>query len=241
MRTLSPPVGLPALGQTDLVGQVARVLTQAIVQGRLVPGAKVAEAAVARELGVSRAPVREAARLLERQGLLVALPRRGFFVRQFAIADINEIYDLRLCIERHAAVLAAEKLTTETRDALRGQLDVLHQMADRDDPARQVEEDFRFHRMICEIAANARLLRVFDDLASELRMVIGLIGRRYDDPRPIARSHEPLLSAIEVGNSDEIVARVDAHIGHAWQEVGKLVREMPSAGSHVFSGNDEQE
>jgi DNA-binding GntR family transcriptional regulator len=230
MRTMSPPVGLPSLGQTDLVGQVARVLTQAIVQGRLAPGAKVAEAAVARELGVSRAPVREAARLLERQGLLVALPRRGFFVRQFALTDINEIYDLRLCIERHAAVLAAEKLTTETRDALRGQLDVLHQMADRADPARQVEEDFRFHRMICEVAANTRLLRVFDDLASELRMVIGLIGRRYDDPRSIARSHEPLLSAIEVGKPEEIVARVDAHIGHAWQEVGKLVRDMPSAG-----------
>lgn len=236
---MSPPVGLPALGQTDLVGQVARVLTQAIVQGRLPPGAKVAEAAVARELGVSRAPVREAARLLERQGLLVALPRRGFFVRQFAITDINEIYDLRLCIERHAAVLAAEKLTTETRDALRGQLDVLHQMADRDDPARQVEEDFRFHRMICEVAANSRLLRVFDDLASELRMVIGLIGRRYDDPRPIAASHEPVLSAIEVGNTEEIVARVDAHIGHAWQEVGKLVRDMPSASIHATGGLEE--
>jgi DNA-binding GntR family transcriptional regulator len=229
MRTMSPPVGLPALGRTDLVGQVARVLTQAIVQGRLAPGAKVAEAAVARELGVSRAPVREAARLLERQGLLIASPRRGFFVRQFAIDDINEIYDLRLCVERHAAVSAARKLTSNGRDALRRQLDLVHEMADRDDPARQVEEDFRFHRMICEAAANARLLRVFDDLASELRMVIGLIGRRYDDPRAIARTHEPVLTAIEAGDADVIVARIDAHIGHAWQEVGKLVRDMPVA------------
>jgi DNA-binding GntR family transcriptional regulator len=229
MRTMSPPVGLPTLSQSDLVGQVARVLTQAIMQGRLAPGAKVAEAAVARELGVSRAPVREAARLLERQGLLVALPRRGFFVRQFAIADIDEIYDLRLCIERHAAALAAQKLTPASRAALRGQLDLLYRMADLDDPARQVEEDYRFHRMICEIAASTRLLRVFDDLASELRMVIGLIGRRYDEPREIARSHEPLLAAIEAGDPAATVARVDAHIGHAWQEVGKLVRDMPAA------------
>ncbi|MBR1212153.1 GntR family transcriptional regulator [Bradyrhizobium sp. JYMT SZCCT0180] len=228
MRTLSPPVGLPALTETDLVGQVARLLTQAVVEGRLAPGSKVVEAGIARELGVSRAPVREAARLLEQQGLLVASPRRGFFVRKFAADDIDDIYDLRLCVERHAAVLAARNLTPETRDMLRRQIDVLHQTADLEDPARQVEEDYRFHRLICEIAANRRLLRLFDDLASEMRMVIGLIGRLYDDPHEIARTHEPVLAAIEQGHPERIVAHIDYHIGHAWREVGKLVREIPA-------------
>lgn len=227
MRNMSPPVGLPALAETDLVGQVARLLTQAVVQGQLPPGSKVVEAGIARELGVSRAPVREAARLLESQGLLVASPRRGFFVRKFAADDIDEIYDLRLCVERHAGVLAARNLTAETRDALRRQIDVLYQTADLDDPARQVEEDYRFHRLICEIAGNRRLLRLFDDLASELRMVIGLIGRLYDDPHEIARTHEPVLAAIEQGHAERIVAHIDHHIGHAWREVARLVREIP--------------
>jgi DNA-binding GntR family transcriptional regulator len=231
MRTITSPLGLPALSETDLVGQVARVLTQAIVQGRLAPGAKVVEAGIARELGVSRAPVREAARLLEQQGLLVASPRRGFSVRKFAADDIDEIYDLRLCVERHAAVLAARNLTPATRELLRRQLDVLHTTADLDEPARQVEEDYRFHRLICEIAANRRLLRLFDDLASELRMVIGLIGRLYDDPHEIARTHEPVLAAIEEGHPERIVALIDHHIGHAWREVGRLVREIPRSPS----------
>ena len=226
---MSPLVGLPALAETDLVGQVARVLTKAIVEGRLPPGAKVVEAGIARELGVSRAPVREAARLLESQGLLVASPRRGFFVRQFAADDIDQIYDLRLCVERHAGVLAARNLTPETRDMLRRQIDVLHQTADLDDPARQVEEDYRFHRLICEVAGNRRLLRLFDDLASELRMVIGLIGRVYDDPHEIARTHEPVLAAIEEGHPERIVAHIDYHIGHAWREVSRLVREIAPA------------
>jgi len=228
MRAMSPPVGLPALAETDLVGQVARLLTKAVVEGRLTPGSKVVEAGIARELGVSRAPVREAARLLEQQGLLVASPRRGFFVRKFAADDIDDIYDLRLCVERHAAVLAARNLTPETRDMLRRQIDVLHQTADLEDPARQVEEDYRFHRLVCEIAANRRLLRLFDDLASEMRMVIGLIGRLYDDPHEIARTHEPVLAAIEQGYPERIVAHVDHHIGHAWREVRKLVREIPA-------------
>ena len=228
MRLTSPPVGLPTLANTDLVGQVARILTQAIVQGRLAPGSKVVEAGIARELGISRAPVREAARLLERQGLLVARPRRGFFVRKLEIRDIDEIYDLRICVEKHAAVLAARNLTPQARAALQRQIDVLHQTAELDDPARQVEEDYRFHRLICEIAGNRRLLQLFDDLASELRMVIGLIGRLYDDPHRIARTHEPLLAVLEEGHPERIELHVSHHIGVAWREVGKLVREIKS-------------
>ena len=227
MRLISPPVGLTALADTDLVGQVARILTQAIMKGQMLPGSKLVEAGVARELGVSRAPVREAARLLEQQGLLVSHPRRGFFVRKLEPADIDEIYDLRICVECHAGVLASKNLTPDSRDALRRQIDVLHATAELDDHARQVEEDYRFHRMICEIAGSKRLLRLFDDLASELRMTIGLIGRLYDDPHRIAQTHEALLEVLEQGHPDIITARIDYHIGAAWREVGKLVRDIP--------------
>lgn len=227
MRLISPPVGLPSLADNHLVGQVARILTQAIVQGRLPPGSKVVEAGIARELGISRAPVREAARLLERQGLLVASPRRGFFVRKLEARDIDEIYDLRICVECHAAVLAARNWTPAARDALQQQIDTLHRMADIDDPARQVEEDYRFHRLICEIAGNRRLLQLFDDLASELQMVIGLIGRLYDDPARIAQTHDKLLAVIEEGHPERIEAIFTHHIDVAWREVAKLVRNIP--------------
>ena len=235
MRLITPPVGLTALAATDLVGQVARILTQAIIQGQLQPGTKVVEAGVARELGISRAPVREAARLLEQQGLLVSHPRRGFFVRKLEARDIDEIYDLRICVESHAAVLAARNMTPAARDALRRQIDVMYESADLDDAARQVEEDYKFHRMICEIAGSARLLRLFDDLASELRMVIGLVGRLYDDPRRIAETHEAVLDALEEGHPDIISARVDFHIGAAWHAVARLVRDIPQSSNGAVS------
>ena len=117
----------------------------------------------------------------------------------------------------------------DTADALRRQLAVLYETADLDDPARQVEEDYRFHRLICEVAGSRRLLRLFDDLASELRMVIGLIGRLYDDPRRIAQTHEAVLEAIEAGDPERITAQLDFHIRVAWREVAKLVREIPTA------------
>lgn len=226
MRVASRAVGLPILASRDLVSQIARVLTETIVAGRLSPGAKLAEGALARELGVSRAPVREAARLLESQGLVVARRGRGFFVRTHSPRDIDDLYDLRICIEKHAAILAAQRLTPESRAALRRQLDVMYEAAALDNPARQVEEDYRFHRLICEISGNARLLKLFDDLASELRIVIGLIGRLYDDPRRIAQTHEPVLAAIEAGDTERIAAAVEYHLGDAWRGVAALVRTM---------------
>ncbi|MFC3678002.1 GntR family transcriptional regulator [Ferrovibrio xuzhouensis] len=228
MRLASKPVGLPAIASQDLVSQIARMLTDAVVAGRLVPGAKVAEAVIARELGVSRAPVREAGRLLESQGLLVAIPGRGFFVRTHKPADIDDLYDLRICIEKHAAILAARNLTPENRTALRRQLAVLYETADTNDPARQVEEDYRFHRLICEISGNRRLLKLFDDLASEMRIVIGLIGRLYDDPHRIAQTHGPLLVAIENGDAEQIGASVEYHLNDAWRGVAGLVRGLPA-------------
>lgn len=228
MRHASKPVGLTAVAAQDLVSQIARSLTEAIVSGQLPPGAKVAEAAVARELGVSRAPVREAGRLLESQGLLVAHPGRGFFVRAHSPEDIDDLYDLRICIEKHATVQAAKRLTPEGAAALRRQLAVLQEAAQSQGPAAQIEEDYRLHRLICEMSGNRRLLRLFDDLSSELRIVIGLIGRLYDDPRRIADTHVPLLDAIESGDAARIEAAVEFHLGDAWRGVAGLVRALPA-------------
>lgn len=228
MRHASKPVGLTAVAAQDLVSQVARSLTEAILSGQLPPGAKVAEAAVARELGVSRAPVREAGRLLESQGLLVTHPGRGFFVRAHSPADIDDLYDLRICIEKHAAVQAARRLTPAGAQALRRQLAVLQDAAQTQGPAAQIEEDYRLHRLICEMSGNNRLLRLFDDLSSELRIVIGLIGRLYDDPQRIADTHMPLLDAIESGDAARIEAAVEFHLGDAWRGVAGLVRAMPA-------------
>jgi DNA-binding GntR family transcriptional regulator len=60
-------------------------------------------------------------------------------------------------------------------------------------------------------------------------MVIGLIGRLYDDPRRIAQTHEAVLEAIEAGDPERITAQLDFHIRVAWREVAKLVREIPTA------------
>ncbi|AFK52107.1 GntR family transcriptional regulator [Tistrella mobilis] len=210
---------LAALTQDDLVNRIAQVLTEAIMKGGFAPGARLTEATIARDLGVSRAPVREAARLLENRGLVVAVPRRGFFVRSFDAADLDQIYDLRMCLERHAGGLLAGRLTPEMDTALSAQVQLLHRLAEAGDGDRQIEEDLKFHRMICVFAGNRRLLKVFDELTAETRYGIAMIGRLYDDPHEIARTHEPLLDALRSGDATSFAEASDYHIGTARQRV----------------------
>ena len=91
---------------TDLVDLVEAQLTRAIVDGKLPPGSRIVEADIARRMGISRAPVREAARRLERQGVLVARPRHGFAVRTISVQEIDDLYEVRISIELTSIELA---------------------------------------------------------------------------------------------------------------------------------------
>lgn len=215
---------------SDLVSQVTEQLARSIYEGRLAPGQRVVEASIARQMGISRAPLREAARRLEQRGVLVAHPRRGFFVRDFSLDEIDDIYGLRIALESYAIRLACERATSEDVSGLRRQLDYLRELADRGAIAELVEEDLCFHLTICKISGNRKLLGLFSDLAGEVRMIIALIGQLYDDPHRIVESHTPLMEAFEAGDAERLAAEVDSHIRIAWMEVRRFFAERDRTG-----------
>jgi DNA-binding GntR family transcriptional regulator len=96
------PIGLTPIRAGGLGDEVAKQLFAAIVAGRVGLGERLSEAAIARELGISRGPIREAQRLLERRGLLVFKPRRGFFLREMTPEQIADLFGLRRVLERYA-------------------------------------------------------------------------------------------------------------------------------------------
>lgn len=219
---------LPSVAVDDLVNRIAARLTEAIVGGRFEPGARLNEVHLASELGVSRAPLREAARLLENRGLVVAHPRRGFFVRDLDAKSLDEIYDLRICLERHAGLRVCERLTPEMAAALTAQAARIAAFVH--DPGRQVEEDFAFHRMIQVFADNQRALRVYDELTHEMRFGIAVIGHLYADPAVIARTHDPVLEALLARDGGRWLSAIDVHVGVARDNVVRLLAAREAGG-----------
>ncbi|UYV19721.1 GntR family transcriptional regulator [Halomonas qaidamensis] len=201
--------------QQNLVEQVADYLTQAIIQQHFLPGERLSEVQLSRDLGVSRAPVREAARLLESRGLLVSKPRRGFFVRALNAVELEDVFDLRLCLERHAIQRLSERYSSEAERALKQQVDTLCEAAASNDGTRRIEEDLQFHRLMLHHAGNERLLRAFDGLTHELRLCITLITKTHEAPDTIATSHFQLLDALGSGSAEACREAIDYHIGVA--------------------------
>jgi DNA-binding GntR family transcriptional regulator len=217
---------------TDLVTIIARRITDAIVSGQLPPGARLNELHLARDFGTSRAPVREAARLLESQGLVQASPRRGFFVRTLTALDLREIYELRIGLETFASEIALSLISAEEIGKLKAQVDLMFVLADRGSVEQQVFEDFAFHRMLCAMSGNARILRVYDEIATEMRAGIALIGKLYDDPHKIAETHQPIIEAMEARDAVRLKGALDYHIGTAKTAVVQLFERLPERCKH---------
>lgn len=220
-----------AVTATDLVTQIARQITEAIVTGRLKPGARLTELQLSREFGTSRAPIREAARLLESQGLVVSSPRRGFFVRTLKAEDLRDIYELRIGLELHAASIAIDRIGPADIAGLQRQIEKMYTLADQGSFEQQIFEDFTFHRMLCQASGNRRLLKVYDELATEMRCGITLIGKLYDDPHRLAATHEPIVEALKEGSRDRLLAALRYHIAVAQDAVIQLFTGTGERGS----------
>ena len=150
-------------GSYEPLGQlIARRVRDAILDGRLGPGTRVRQEALARRFGVSRIPVREALRQLESQGLVTLVPHSGARVARMDLAEHLELYRIREALEPLAISESAPRLSDEQLAELE---QLVEQIAEAtDDEARWLELDRRFHLGSYAAAPLPRLLGMIDDL-----------------------------------------------------------------------------
>jgi DNA-binding GntR family transcriptional regulator len=148
--------GHPPLARTAS-STAAEMIREAILDGRLAPGQRLTEERLARELGISRTPVREALKVLRSEGLLDAAPNRSATVRAYDAADLDDMYQLRALLEGHAARRAAGRLTAAQIAELRDSCDRFEALGPADGLREIVRENFVFHNTILAAAGDARL------------------------------------------------------------------------------------
>lgn len=155
---------------------VCESLRDAIRKGILKPGQRIMEIKLAEELGVSRTPVREAIRKLEIEGYVVMMPRRGTYVADMSIRDINEIFEIRTALESLSNGLAAEHITEDELEHLQRLLVVIggYIKEYEDGPDREaamdkiVKTDIEFHDLLYHAARNNRLVGIISNLRDQL-------------------------------------------------------------------------
>jgi len=192
--------------QQSLVEQVRDKILGAIVKGELRPDERLSEADLARRMGVSRGPVREAARLLEQRGFLRSEPRRGFFVRALTLDDIEHLYEIRSCLSVYAAKKAKELATPEDIRTLRGLYTAVCAVATgRDDPLAPLEANYAFHRFIFSLTKNPRFIEFYEDMIWEGRQIASIVNLAESTAGAyFVETLLPVIEAFENGDSDQV-------------------------------------
>jgi DNA-binding GntR family transcriptional regulator len=214
-----------SLSRVVLGDQVKEFVIEAIMNGTYKPGDRIVTTSLARQLGVSQAPVREAIRDLVLLGFLENEAFKGTSVRSFSAKELNEVYMVRASMESLAARLAAEKLTLKDAQELHRILEAMISAAQQQDEKEMVELDNQFHETILQIADNQLLYQLWQTLQFGTWTIV--TTRMSDmDLEELARRHETLLAALETGDPRQAMEAMQHHI----EDLGKPPKNSGKSG-----------
>ena len=147
---------------------VFQTLRQAILRGELKPGERLMEVRLAKKLGVSRTPIREAIRKLELEGLVLMIPRRGAEVAEITEKSMRDVLEVRRALEVLAVSLSCDRISGEQIEALKEAAEEFDRSLTLDDVTRTAEADVHFHDIIYRSTDNQRLIQLLSNLGEQM-------------------------------------------------------------------------
>ena len=208
----------PAPTYPTLVESVAESIRTSILTGRFSPAERLVETDLARELNVSRGPIREALAILAQDGIVIHVPRRGKFVQGFTPRLIDELYSLRRVLEPYAVRLVIEKLDDNGRQRLKAALGEIVTAATNSDAQVLARRDVSFHDLLYTLADHDLLQRAWlENIAGKLRILLNVTTRSLTPMSDAVRQHRDLLAPILARDKVTARKRIEIHIDEAWQ------------------------
>jgi DNA-binding GntR family transcriptional regulator len=201
------------LSRTTLAADTFTLLKEAITSGRIAPGERLVEARLAEELGVSRVPVREALRQLKQEGLIVYFVHRGYFVPVFNLDDLEELFMVRMALEKMAAQLAIARMTFAELTKLESIVQKMESVGENElDRTRETEWDTAFHEQLCISSHSQRLLKIWGDMSHQIRMAILASNQSFRVSSGFASGHREILEALRVRDLPRATKAIEQHL-----------------------------
>ena len=191
---------------------VFQTLRQAILSGQLQPGERLMEIHLAKQLGVSRTPVREAIRKLELEGLVSTIPRRGAVVAEITRTDMEDVLEVRHALEDLAVRRASENMSEEQLNELKKASARFEECVRKDDLRASAQADEEFHESISEATGNRRLLQILNNLRGQIyRYRLENLKDRSSYPDLIMQ-HARIIEALEEHDPEKASQALRMHI-----------------------------
>lgn len=212
----------------------ARVVIRGLIfDGTYRPGQRLKEAEVSRQLGISRAPTREAIQTLANEGLVEITPHRGAVVATFDAERVRELYEVREALEVMAARLAAEKASEQQLDELR---ELLEETADviEGDEFTPYPEDLNFHTRLFELAGNSRLRIMAAEIYAQLRLAMLRSGSAPGRAKEAHVEHSAVFASLRRRDPEGAEKAMRNHVRKSLENMSNILAEAePPDGTAV--------
>lgn len=209
---------------SKLADRAYEQLKQMAVSYRLRPGERLAEVDLARQLKVSRTPIREALNRLFTEGFLTFTPNRGFQARMLDAKEIFDLYEVRRTLEAGSARLAAERASDEELAELASFLERSRALPEDSSILEQVRLDEQFHEWVARLSRNGEVQRILQNINERIRFCRWIDmehGRRANTQR----EHVEVAAALSVRDADRAAAVMAAHIARRLDQIVAVIRE----------------
>ena len=186
-----------------------------IFDGTYKPGERIVETQLAKQFGVSKSPVREAIRLLEKEGLVVVDNKSRVIVYEPTLKDVEDIYFCRMALESFAVGLMVKIASDEQIEEIKKALDEAEKAIDQvAEAAVIIELNAKFHRLIVQFTQNKRLQKQLDDLKSLTQFYRILNFQKQNRANVILREHQQIFTCIASRDKEKASMKMIAHLEH---------------------------
>ena len=227
------PVPDAPLDNRTLREQVFDHLREEILSSRLEPGTELSEVALARSLGISRGPLREALGQLTAEGLVTIVPRRGAVVTRLTRQEFIDAYQVREALESLALRLAVPRLDAAEKAELHAMCEAMEREAAAGNTTRFFEINRDFHSLFVHASGNRKLEAVHSQLIAQMGRLMTKSAELRGGLEQSAAEHRAILAAIDDGDAELAARLLEEHI-----EVPQRVLHLPSARS-IFEDQDD--
>ena len=204
---------------------VFEYLRNAILSGELKPGERLMEVTIADQLGVSRTPVREAIRKLEKENFVIMIPRKGAYVADLTKKDILEVLEIRKELEGFAAALAAERMNDSEREKLGRVIEEFNDSMISMDKKRMIDCDNEFHSLIFYASKNQRLINIIFDLHDQFQRFRLVYFNEFNNFHEIQMSHSRIFEALLLNDPKMARKEAEEHVENIRALVNRWITE----------------
>ncbi|WP_164821675.1 GntR family transcriptional regulator [Paenibacillus koleovorans] len=192
-----------------------------IIEGQLNPGDRIIETKLAKELGISQTPVREAIRHLSGEGIIVIVPNKGPMVRTLDRKDVFEIYSLRSVLEGLAIRLATQRASDEAIHRIKDLYDKMKAKLTDESVSTLLQDSLQIHQSIIYLSEHTRLIRSYESISFQIALVNRILGKESTKQKEVDQ-HLELVEALMKRDPEYAESVMKKHIYRSYTEFSEL-------------------